>query len=70
VVDIPNIKKWSDIGKWFIKWGTLHYVIKGEKTWHELMLDLENENSVDWKRPISVTIYDPKTHDVIEEQEE
>ncbi len=57
-VTLPEGRVWADIAEWFIKWDTLHFAFKGEDEWMELDLntDWSAAETVDSKRPISVTI--------------
>ena len=67
-IDIPGIDSWDQVKEWFVKWDTLHYTLDGE-TWHEIELDSFTSDSVDWKRPASVTISNPETREEIETDE-
>jgi hypothetical protein len=56
-VDFPH--RWSSVKEWWVKWDTLHYVLKnGEQ--HEIELGSITDDVVDWKRPIGVQIRDGK----------
>lgn len=67
-VDLP-IKSWDEIKEWFVKWDTLHYTLDGDK-WHEIDLNNVGSDDMNWKRPVSVRVYDPKTYETIVEEEE
>lgn len=69
VVEIPGITNWQDIKEWFVKWDTLHYTLDGE-TWLQKELNSHSPDCVDWKRPNAVRIYDPLTHETIEEEDQ
>jgi hypothetical protein len=64
-VDLP-INSWDEVKEWFVKWDILHYTLDGDN-WHEIELKNKIEDCTDWKRPISVTIYDAETQKVIAE---
>lgn len=67
IIDLP-IKDWNEIKEWFVKWDTLHYTLDGEN-WEEVNLNSDATDATDWKRPTSVSVYDPKTHETIFEDE-
>lgn len=71
-VDIPGVTSWDDIEDWFVKWGTLNYRLKGEpeEAWHEIELDSDTSDAIDWKRPSCVTVRCPDTYEVIYSDEE
>lgn len=64
-VELP-IKDWKEVKEWFVKWDKLHYTLDG-KNWEEVELD--NDADIEWKRPVSVKIYNPETYDAIAEQD-
>ena len=67
-IDLP-IKSWGEIKEWFVKWGTLHYTVDGDK-WEEIALDNYSLDSVDWKRPFNVKVSDPETGEVWHDDED
>ena len=67
-IDLP-IKSWKEVKEWFVKQDTLHYTLDGEQ-WHEVALGNDSTDAVDWKRPVAVKVYDPKTFDTLAEDEE
>ena len=67
-VELP-VNSWDEIKEWFVKWDTLHYTLDGEK-WHEVDLNNDSIEAVDWKRPIAVKVYDPETYETIVEDDE
>ena len=67
-VDLP-IKAWEEVKEWYVKWDTLYYTLDGEE-WHEVELNNDYTDGVDWKRPIAVKLYDPETLATLAEYEE
>ena len=63
-INISEIKDFSEIKEWFVKWDVFHYTLDGEK-WMEIELDSDATEAIDWKRPISVEVRDPKTYEVL-----
>lgn len=53
-VELP-ISSWQEIKSFYIKWDTLHYTLDGEK-WHEVALNSQVDDIIDWKRPVKTTI--------------
>jgi hypothetical protein len=67
-IDLP-IESWEEIKEWYVKWDSLHYTTDGEH-WHEVDLGNDSTDAIDWKRPVSVRVYDPETFDTLAEDEE
>lgn len=72
-VNLPNVTSWDDIDDWYVKWGCLHYKLKGSDQWQEHDINADILEAVDLKRPISSRITtvptgdeDPETLDEIE----
>lgn len=64
-INISEIKDFSEIKEWFVKWDAFHYTLDGEK-WMKIELDsYVTEEAIDWKLPISVEVRDPKTCEVL-----
>jgi hypothetical protein len=55
-VDFPEGKTWDDVRDWYVKWDILHVSFKGTDEWVEFSLDSDNDDTIDWKRPISVSV--------------
>ena len=55
-IDLP-VEDWSEVEKWYIKWDTLHYLLKGEEDWREIDLNSMGTDCVEWKRPLSAEVY-------------
>lgn len=68
-INISEIKDFSEIKEWFVKWDVFHYTLDGEK-WMEIELGSDAMEAIDWKRPISVEVRDPKTYEVLATDEE
>ena len=66
---IPKVKSWKDIKSWYVKWDVFNYTLDNKK-WLVAALGSDSTETVDYKRPISVRVYDPKTNDLLEEQEQ
>lgn len=56
LIDLPLYKTWDDIEEWYVKWGVLHFRLKGETEWGEITLQSDIEVDTDAKTPVSVTI--------------
>ena len=52
-----------------MKWDVFNYTLDNKK-WLVAALGSDSTETVDYKRPISVRVYDPKTNDLLEEQEQ
>lgn len=53
----PNT--WDDVKDWFVKWDTLHVTFKdGASKEFEIDSDLDSLESIDWKRPTLVDIFE------------
>lgn len=54
-VELPDGMAWEDIKDWYVKWDTLRYTTDNE-AWHELDLNSDLNEVVDWKRPEYVDV--------------
>ena len=57
-VDIEAIDSWDEIREWYIKWDHLHYQLDATGTWHQVALDSDTVDNIEWKRPESCLITD------------
>lgn len=55
-IHLPLYKTWEDVEEWYVKWGELHFRLKGETEWgrHSLAEDI---SIGDQKTPVGVTIH-------------
>ena len=57
IVDLP-IDDWSVVDRFFVKWGELHYLVKGQEEWEVIDLnEYIDMESMDTKRPGSSEVY-------------
>ena len=68
-INISEIKDFSEIKEWFVKWDVFHYTLDGEK-WMGIELGSDATEAIDWKRPISVQVRNPETYEVLADDEE
>lgn len=54
-VELPENVDWSDVSEWYVKWDKLNIKVGNE--WHELNLESDSSDAIDWKRPSHTTIY-------------
>ena len=62
-IEIEGIEDFSEVKEWFVKWDTFHYTLDGEN-WKEIELNSESTDCIDWKRPLSVKIFDEKNEEL------
>lgn len=55
-VTLPDGKTWEDVKEHYIKWDTLHVLLKGSDDWIEIELESAGSADTDWKRPWGVEI--------------
>lgn len=55
--------------RWYVKWGYLHYKLKGSEEWKEIDIPFEYIDCIDYKWPNRVKIYEPETDELIDEVE-
>lgn len=65
IIELP-VKSWDEVKEWYVKWDTLYYTVDGE-AWHEVELNNDSIDAIDWKHPSAVQVYDPETHETIAE---
>ena len=57
IVDLP-IDDWSVVDRFFVKWGQLHYLLKGQEEWDVIDLnEYIDMESMDTKRPAASEVY-------------
>lgn len=61
------IKDWSEVKSWYVRWDTLHYLLKGEDVWREIGLNSGGPDCIDWSRPLSAEVYDVSANDECED---
>lgn len=68
-IDLPEGKTWDDVADWYVKWGTLNIILKGEGE-KDLTFDLDSDifEGIDWKRPEFTQVSLPDSFDIIDEQ--
>ena len=66
-IEIEGIKDFSEVKEWFVKWDTFHYTLDGEN-WKEIELNSESIDCIDWKRPLSVEIFDEKNEKLAKDE--
>lgn len=49
---------WEDVDKWYVKWDLLHVRLKGADDWTEFDMLIDSIDSIDWKRPAHVDVYE------------
>ena len=64
-IEIEGIKDFSEVKEWFVKWDTFHYTLD-EENWKEIEMNSESD-CTDWKRPLSVEIFDEKNEKLAED---
>ena len=66
-IEIEGIKDFSEVKEWFVKWDTFHYTLD-EENWKEIELNSESTDCIDWKRPLSVKIFDEKNEKLAKDE--
>jgi len=57
-IELPDGKSWEDIQDWYIRWDTINIKFKDSKEYFAIELASMNDPElVDWKRPISATVF-------------
>ena len=55
-VELPDGRTWDDVKEWYVKWGCLIVTFKDDIT-SEIDMDVDTEESIDWKRPNSTEVF-------------
>jgi hypothetical protein len=68
-VELPEGLTWEDVKDWYVKWDTLHLLLKDGR---ELNYDFNTEcffaaGFVDWKRPVYSAVYEEDSFDPFDE---
>ena len=56
-VDLGD-RTWEDVADWYVKWDTLHVKFKDEDEWVGFELCSDAVDTIDWKHPMSVNVYE------------
>jgi len=64
-LELPEGKTWEDVEEYYVKWGTLNILFKGETDYREYDMG-DGADEIDWKRPATVDVYNPENYDLID----
>jgi hypothetical protein len=64
-LELPEGKTWDDVVEYYVKWGKLNILFKGETEYHEYDMG-DDAGEIDWKRPATIDVYNPENYELID----